>query len=282
MAHKVCIDGTAYEIDGGKAMVDGAVYEIDHGVANVDGTAYEVGFAEMVTVKLKATGISNGYAWTIIDGVRYEGTEEVAVPIGTVITCYAKCDDMVSLWNAPCYIYVNGTRVAETDDGTISHALTVNTDITIKMMTGEGYDDHGELFEYGAIAIVENCNALASIATKVGSYASNYYDYAYLSFTDAYGTSVMVTSDGYAKNSDTGERIGGNVTFELPAGSTINCCVKSKNDYVSAYVKLNGTKVLTRSSSNSYGAYAYTVIGNATITLTTKSDKYGYIEITEQ
>ena len=44
MAHKVCIDGTAYEIDGGKAMVDGAVYEIDHGTTLVDGTAYEVGF----------------------------------------------------------------------------------------------------------------------------------------------------------------------------------------------------------------------------------------------
>lgn len=235
-----------------------------------------------VTVTLKATGNSNGYAWTVIDGVRYEGTQEVTVPIGTVITCYAKCDDMVPLFDAPCYIYVNGTRVAETyATDTISHALTVNTDITIKMMTGEGYDDRAALFEYGAIAIVENGNALASIATKSGSYASNYYDYAYLDFTDAYGTSVKVTSDGYATNLNAGDRIGGNVTFELPAGSVIYCCVKSKNDYVSAYVKVNGTKVLNRSSSNSYGTYAYTVTGNATITLTTKSDKYGYIEITE-
>lgn len=148
-------------------------------------------------------------------------------------------------------------------------------------MTGEGYDDRGTLFEYGAIAIAENGNALASIATKAGGYASEYYDYAYLNFTDAYGTLVKVTSDGYATNLNAGERIGGNVTFELPVGSVITCYVKSKNDYVSAYVKLNGTKVLNRSSSNSYGTYAYTVTGNATITLTTKTDKYGYIEITE-
>ena len=44
MAHKTMVDGTAYDISGGKTMVGGTVYGIDKGKTMVDGTVREVGF----------------------------------------------------------------------------------------------------------------------------------------------------------------------------------------------------------------------------------------------
>lgn len=44
MAHKTLIDGTAYEISGGKALVNGTAYSIKNGKTLVGGTAYEIGF----------------------------------------------------------------------------------------------------------------------------------------------------------------------------------------------------------------------------------------------
>lgn len=44
MAHKTLVNGTAYEITGGKTLVDGTAYSIKNGKTLVGGTAYEVGF----------------------------------------------------------------------------------------------------------------------------------------------------------------------------------------------------------------------------------------------
>ena len=44
MAHKTLINGTAYEISGGRTLVNGTGYSIDKGKTLVGGTAYEVGF----------------------------------------------------------------------------------------------------------------------------------------------------------------------------------------------------------------------------------------------
>lgn len=48
MAHKTLIDGTAYEISGGKTLVDGTAYSIKSGKTLVDGTAYEIGFGTKI------------------------------------------------------------------------------------------------------------------------------------------------------------------------------------------------------------------------------------------
>lgn len=50
MAHKPLIDGTAYEISGGKTLVDGTAYSIKNGKTLVGGTAYEVDFQSFVPV----------------------------------------------------------------------------------------------------------------------------------------------------------------------------------------------------------------------------------------
>lgn len=44
MAHKTLVNGTAYEISGGKTIVNGTAYEIKNGKTLVGGTSYEIGF----------------------------------------------------------------------------------------------------------------------------------------------------------------------------------------------------------------------------------------------
>ena len=50
MAHKTLVNGTAYEIGGGKTLVGGTAYKIDKGKTLVGGTGYEIKFGEFVLV----------------------------------------------------------------------------------------------------------------------------------------------------------------------------------------------------------------------------------------
>ena len=78
MAHNTLIDGTAYEVSGGRTLVDGTGYDIDKGNTLVDGTGYEIGFGvsytETVTTvshvpNLKSTGtVYLGTGYKIVDG----------------------------------------------------------------------------------------------------------------------------------------------------------------------------------------------------------------------
>lgn len=135
MAHKVCIDGTAYEIDGGKAMVDGTVYEIDKGTTIVDGTAYEVGFGPSTAI-VTITGYSGEYYVGVsIDGTEYHSATTIEVPIGTVVECSAYTDDPVYLGAA---IYVNGEKVANSSDyphkNPVTYSYTVTCNATINLI----------------------------------------------------------------------------------------------------------------------------------------------------
>ena len=68
MAHKTLINGTAYEIGGGKTLVGGTAYSIDKGKTLVGGTAYEIGFIKTLgelsvgeTVSFTVNGVSKDF-----------------------------------------------------------------------------------------------------------------------------------------------------------------------------------------------------------------------------
>lgn len=86
MAHKVMIDGTLYDIQGGKTMVDGTVYDIQGGRTMVDGTARDISFGTVhrVTVTLDSStgGYSNKYGsgyYASVDGVNLEASTDGTV-----------------------------------------------------------------------------------------------------------------------------------------------------------------------------------------------------------
>lgn len=189
------------------------------------------------------------------------------------------------LWSTTIKFTINGdTYVADRDMTwaewfASEYNTTGETEGTVKDSSGNEIDLSAVIVS-GAVYEVGFGPPMATVALRCGAYASEYVDYAYITVPNASGTDSTIRSDLQGWQA-VGTIVSGAVIGELPVGTVITCYVKSKNDYVSAYVKVNGTKVLNRSSSSRYGTYAYTVTGNATITLTTKPDKYGYIEITE-
>lgn len=62
MAHKTLVDGTAYNIKGGKCLVDGTGYSIKKGRTLIDGTGYDVNFI------IGLTSMSLIYASTVKKG----------------------------------------------------------------------------------------------------------------------------------------------------------------------------------------------------------------------
>lgn len=95
MSHKTLVNGTVYEVGGGKTLIDGVAYSIDKGKTLVGGTAYEVGFApSMATITISGEQMTANRNLTTltIDGQTYYGdcgTVELTVPIGTLVYCSA-------------------------------------------------------------------------------------------------------------------------------------------------------------------------------------------------
>ena len=58
MAHKTLIDGTAYEVKGGRTLVDGTGYSIKGGRTLVDGTGYDISFLSGILASDIAVGSS--------------------------------------------------------------------------------------------------------------------------------------------------------------------------------------------------------------------------------
>lgn len=147
MAHKTLINGTAYEIDGGKTLVNGTAYEVDKGKTLVGGTMYGVEFAPSeVTLTITAQDKSSGsgsykdYATVTVNGTTYQTTTTgtlatLVVPYGTVVRCSAKGSASTIFSGA---INLNGTTIQTTEQAgntviTYDHTLTKDTDVELKV-----------------------------------------------------------------------------------------------------------------------------------------------------
>ena len=53
MAHKTLVNGTAYEVKGGKCLVNGTSYAIKKGRTLIGGTGYDITFQSAVTIPVK-------------------------------------------------------------------------------------------------------------------------------------------------------------------------------------------------------------------------------------
>lgn len=79
MAHKTLVDGTAYEITGGKTLVGGTAYSIAGGKTMVDGTVYDISFGHpLITFNLNLNSLGvpayqaeEGMTWTEFVNSKY-------------------------------------------------------------------------------------------------------------------------------------------------------------------------------------------------------------------
>lgn len=164
MAHKTLVNGTAYEIGGGKTLVNGTAYSIDKGKTLVGGTAYEIGFGPSVAVvTLTSSSFSGDYdnATATINGVNYRdgdvgyGTNIVLeVPIGTEITCSAICGAYSGMYYGG-KIYKNETIVVDgastKEMGYYTYTFIVTGDVTIDLQSKR----MGYYVKYGEVHITE-------------------------------------------------------------------------------------------------------------------------------
>lgn len=87
MAHKTLIDGTAYDIKGGRTLVDGTEYSIKGGKTLIDGTGYDVNFKTFIFDPTKMSYIQDEFIEVINNGYASQ------LPLGCLITLNnARCN----------------------------------------------------------------------------------------------------------------------------------------------------------------------------------------------
>lgn len=86
--HNTLIDGTAYEVDGGRVLIGGTAYSIDKGKTMVGGTVYEIAFAFPVTVTITGGGNATS-CYVTINGKNYSSAATLVIEAGTEITAIA-------------------------------------------------------------------------------------------------------------------------------------------------------------------------------------------------
>ena len=157
MSHKTLVNGTVYEVDGGKTLIDGVAYSIDKGKTLVGGTAYEVGFSNIPLITIvNAPSIAFGtaaYLKTSDSQELQSGTYEF--PIGTVITCWVGGDT-----GYVGKLIINGETVLTVDGSTgflgptnKSYDYTVTCDATIAIQNDGNATDKNRK---GTITITED------------------------------------------------------------------------------------------------------------------------------
>ena len=124
MAHKTLINGTAYEITGGKTLVKGTVYEITGGKTLVNGDVHEISFAEKmatVTVLEHNNATTTGWGVMVNRTKYYMPGHSVSVPVGTTAFIFGYQG-----------IYENGVMVGFCDTPSSSAKYVVNYDIGLR------------------------------------------------------------------------------------------------------------------------------------------------------
>lgn len=139
--HKTLVNGTVYEVKGGKCLVNGTSYDIKKGRTLIGGTGYDIPFGSN-KIKVTITAPKRGYASVTIDDVRYSSAAELEVDSGTAINCAVKG----SATNVKGYIYRNGEAVGSSN----AYSMTVEKDVSIELsyvttISGSALIYHGQI-----------------------------------------------------------------------------------------------------------------------------------------
>lgn len=123
--HNTNVGNVAREIEGGTALIGGVLRETKSGLVLVNGVVREIAFGSSeATVTITGSG-SSFYLYLTIDGTTYDTAATVVVPVGTIISCYARR----SSGNGS--VVLNGTTVASGRPASYEYEVTGN--VTIKL-----------------------------------------------------------------------------------------------------------------------------------------------------
>lgn len=143
MAHKTSINGTAYEIKGGKTLINGTAYKIKSGKTLVGGTAYGIDLKDECIVKIIYSFYSGTNEVSVtINGVCYDRSNllsmngstvtanaiTISVPIGTEMFC------KVAPWGSKeAAIYINNALITSSKTNTITYTYQIVSDVNVTL-----------------------------------------------------------------------------------------------------------------------------------------------------
>lgn len=131
MAHGTRINGTSYEITGGKCLVNGTGYSIKNGKTLVSGTGYDITLKEEFSVTLDENSMWNAGTDVAFLGVQIEVGDNWISSVGETIV--AESGTLVSVKvqsPGPVNIYFNGVSVVYELDAAYQFELRANVSIT--------------------------------------------------------------------------------------------------------------------------------------------------------
>lgn len=133
MAHKTLINGTSYEISGGKTLVNGTAYSIDKGKTLVGGATYNIDFVVlMYTFNLVRFDNRKAEVW--MNGVQIQEVVNTQLREGTEIHFLVRGTANYR------YIEFNSVRVGTVygDETIYVHRLTSNIKIEMSYNSSAG------------------------------------------------------------------------------------------------------------------------------------------------
>lgn len=154
MSHKTLVNGTVYEVDGGKTLIDGVAYSIDKGKTLVGGTAYEVGFdngMRKITVTRDYDGGGSPF-------IRIAANEMLSNDI--YFRANGRCDGLAySTWTSPATIEVPvGTQ--------FHYSGEVDGAVFEVVLNGSVVSSKNDWIDYGWYTVTKN---MTFAMTRVGN-----------------------------------------------------------------------------------------------------------------
>ena len=140
--HKALINGTIYEVTGGKCLVNGTVYNILKGRTLIAGTGYDItliGLGCKVNITGQGSTKEGCTSYVEVGGRKIVAPEVLVLPKGTEIVARG--------WYnfGEGGVYLNGSPVVQVSGAISSYVYTVEADVSVDLSHYPTYPNHGKV-----------------------------------------------------------------------------------------------------------------------------------------
>ena len=127
MAHKTLIDGTAYNIKGGRDLIGGTGYAKKSGKVLIDGTVYAIEFVKKLKLTIVNAIDSSNMSGSVIYNGKAHTSGTLEVEQGETVTIALRNDG----GNGWCFVGVNGNDAAS-GSSHVEYTYTVTKNASIR------------------------------------------------------------------------------------------------------------------------------------------------------
>lgn len=127
MAHKTLINGTAYNIKGGRDLIGGTGYSKKNGKVLIDGTVYAIEFVKKLRITIVNAIDSSSMSGSVIYNGKVHTSGTLEVEQGETVKIALRNDG----GNGWCFVDVNGNTVAS-DTSSVEYTYTVTKNVRIR------------------------------------------------------------------------------------------------------------------------------------------------------